>query len=90
MINKNAKINPSSRIRTSDLWMTTAPLQSTTLPTELGLGEDRLMEGGKREKGKKGKKKEKREKGGEKREKEEKKEARKVLTFIMQGTEPRH
>ena len=28
------KENPSSRIRTSDLWMTT-PLQSTALPTEL-------------------------------------------------------
>ena len=52
MINKNAKINPSSRIRTSDLWMTT-PLQSTALPTELGLGEDRLMEGGKEGKRKK-------------------------------------
>ena len=28
------KKSPSSRIRTSDLWMT-APLQSTALPTEL-------------------------------------------------------
>ena len=66
------------RIRTSDLWMT-APLQSNALPTELGLGEDRLTEGGKRGKkekmGKNGRKNEERRgKKGKRKAKKEKKE----------------
>ena len=49
------------------------PLQSTALPTELGLGEDRLMEGGKGRKGKKWEKKgKKREKGGKEGKRKEK------------------
>ena len=52
--------------------------QAEALPTELGLGEDRLTEGGKREKGKKREKKKKRrekgEKEGKKKAKKEKKE----------------
>ena len=32
---KKEKKIPSSRIRTSDLWITISPLQSTALPTEL-------------------------------------------------------
>ena len=48
-------------------------LQSNALPTELGLGEDRLREGGKREKrerrGKKGEKRREREKKGKEKEK---------------------
>ena len=54
--------------------MSAAPLQSTALPTELGLGEDRLTEGGKegkrekmRKKGERGRKK-----GGKERERRKK------------------
>ena len=32
---KKKGYNPSSRIRTSDLWISMLPLQSTALPTEL-------------------------------------------------------
>ena len=62
-------------------------IQAMLLPTERGLGEDRLMEGGKGRKGKnREKKKEKRKKMGKSREKKEKRrERRKKEGILLQG-----
>ena len=40
---KKGKKIPSSRIRTSDLWITIVPLQSTALPTELSKATDYIV-----------------------------------------------